>query len=200
MHTHMHTHMHAPRTYSHTLITNSVQFRQWDMPSPEDVTAYKKSLVDKNPNALDISSLLQQSLCLYFFSRYCKEDCENAPLPASRIMFIEDVARYKGMYGDEARGAQANLILQNYLTSSSHPPISDLTESNLERKAPRKLTKDEIPALISETNGKGDNCLSLGGPSLDEVKKNIAERKFASPLFDKLECCVLDTLKQVSYR
>ena len=166
------------------------------MPSPEDVVTFKKAETDKNPKAFEIEVLLQQSLCLYFFSRFCKEECDGASVPASRIMFIEDVARYKGMYGDEARGAQADAMLQNYLSSPSHPPIADLTESNLERKLPKKIQESDIPGLISSTNGKGDNCLSLGGQLVDDVKKSISDRKFPSALFDKLDCCVLDMLKQ----
>jgi len=170
--------------------------KEWDMPSPEDVVNYKKDQVTKDPNAYNIEVLLQQSLCLYFFSRYCKEECTDNQNPSTRIMFIEETARYKGMYGDEARGAQAASIVTNFLTAASHPVPVELTESNLERKLPKKVSASDIPGFVSSTVGKGDNVLTLGGSLVDDVKKAIEDKRFASTLFDKLDCCVLDLLKQ----
>jgi hypothetical protein len=170
--------------------------KEWDMPTEDAVVSYKATCIQNDPKVFDCEAMIAQSLPLYFFSRFCKEECDGNQLYATLAMFVEDCARYKGMYGDEMRSAQAELIIENYLTSPSFPPITDISESHLERKVPRKITESDIPGFVEQTSGKGDNCLGLGGPLLDDVKKAVADKKLASTIFDKIECVVVDEIKK----
>ena len=168
--------------------------KEWAYPDKESIAAWRAT---KGEDYFDILSLFQQALCLYIFSRFCKEENPaGAGVPnawATKVMFCEDCSKYVKMFGDKARKQQAAVIVETYLTGSGHPPVIELTDSNLERHL-NKLSSSECAKLADETCGKGSNPLGVGGALYDSAMSAVSSNQYTDTLFEKLEAAVMHSL------
>ena len=123
--------------------------KEWPYPPIATLEAWVST---KPPSTFTLSSLLKSPMPLYMFSRFCKEE---APTNASAMMFVEDICRYRRLYGDAARSKQSEYILENY--GGGVVEVVDMVESEMQRD-PKVVMEEDV--------AKGEDLFGRRGEEL----------------------------------
>ena len=160
--------------------------KEWSYPSAPDLAAW---VTKKGAAAFSLTELLKNPMPLYMFSRYCKEEGGQS----TPMMFVEDVCRYRRLYGDVARKAQSNYMMENYAAAEG-PASVDMVESEMSRNLKKDISESDVAALVAECGGKGTNATGVGGSAWADVESGISGGTFNDDLWDKVEAVVFNKL------
>jgi hypothetical protein len=116
--------------------------KEWSYPTHDELQAWASA---KPASYFSLPAMLRQSMPLYMFSRYCKEE---APANAASCMFVEDVCRYRRLYGDVARKTQSDYMMDLY-TGGGEVAVVDMVESELERRPKKDVSEEEAKSELS---------------------------------------------------
>eukprot|EP00545_Synedropsis_sp_CCMP1620_P011316 CAMPEP_0119004162 /NCGR_PEP_ID=MMETSP1176-20130426/987_1 /TAXON_ID=265551 /ORGANISM="Synedropsis recta cf, Strain CCMP1620" /LENGTH=684 /DNA_ID=CAMNT_0006955841 /DNA_START=247 /DNA_END=2301 /DNA_ORIENTATION=+ len=151
----------------------------WDIPTEDQLEAWKEKVERKNKNAYSLEWTLSSAIGLFLFSAFLKET-QNDHL---RINLCEEVIRWKKLRGRQ-RVDKAKRIIATYLkpqTSSSLTPKTEIDEYDLERTVPQL---DDIETYMSQNFdiSTQNSCVGLHGPVLDTIftKMQAVEQARAS--------------------